>query len=223
MPARLPGGAGRNRTPDKLPAGERVPLLHVRRGAREDRRRLRPGSWSASAASPSDGRTRLSETGFASGASPTRAPRAPPRTAAGLKPSTCGFASCGSAAPIASERAPTDVCRADAPDDRRPVGAQPQHHEVHPRGGSRTPRVRIGPVRARRGDLPRSHAARRTDAENPAPAHPRARVRGGRALAEPGVVRLRARQDDRLDDRSDPRCHPDLRGALRARARARAA
>ena len=58
--------------------------------------------------------------------------------------STRGSASSGRAAPrkIASERAPTDVCRADAPHDRRSVGAQPQHHEVHPRGGRRTALVR---------------------------------------------------------------------------------
>ena len=54
------------------------------------------GSSSASAASPNDGRRRLSGTGLASGASRTRAPRAPPRTAAGPKPSTRGFASSGS-------------------------------------------------------------------------------------------------------------------------------
>ena len=175
--------SGRNRTPDKLPAGERAPLFHVCDEALArivDVARARRSS-SASAASPSDGRTRLSETGFASGASRTRAPRAPPRTAAGPKPSTCGFASSGSSrtrTPLASERAPTDDRRADAPDDRRPVGAQPQHHEVHPREGRRTTRVRERALRPRRGDLPRSHAARRADAEDPAAAYPGARVRG---------------------------------------------
>ena len=42
------------------------------------------------------------------------------------------------------------------------------------------------------------------------------------SLAEPDLVRLRAREDERLDDRADPRRDADLRGADRARARARA-
>ena len=90
--------SGRNRTPDKLPAGERAPLFRAcdealaqdrRRARAEARRRHRPLRRTTGARG-----SRARE--LASGASRTRAPRAPPRTAAGLKPSTCGFASSGS-------------------------------------------------------------------------------------------------------------------------------
>ena len=42
-------------------------------------------------------------------------------------------------------------------------------------------------------------------------------------LAEPALLRLRAREDERLDDRADPRRDADLRGADRDRVRAGAA
>ena len=89
--------SGRNRTPDKLPAAERAPLF---RACDEALARivdvLQPalvvgiGRFAERRAHEALG------TGFASGASRTRAPRVPPRTAAGLKPSMRSFASSGS-------------------------------------------------------------------------------------------------------------------------------
>ena len=75
--------------------------------------------------------------------------------------------------------------------------------------------VRYGAATA---DLPRDRARRRADAADP-PARLRpGRARGALPLAEPALVRLRAREDERVDDRADPRRDADLRGADRARA-----
>ena len=74
----------------------------------------------------------------------------------------------------------------------------------------------------RRGDLRRPHPARGAHAPDRAAASARAGVRDRHALAQPGVLRPRARQDDRVDDRAHPRRDPDLRGAVRSRPRPRA-
>ena len=113
--------------------------------------------------------------------------------------------------------------RADAADDGRALGAQPHRHALHPHARVRAAGVRDRPLRRRGRDLPRDRDRRRALAPDP-PLRPAARrARGALPLAEPALVRLRAREDERVDDRADPRRDADLRGADRARVRPRAA
>ncbi len=103
------------------------------------------------------------------------------------------------------------------------MGAEPDGDALHPHARLRAARLRHRALRRRDPDLPRDRDRRRADAP-----HPPARLRPRRAgsslpLAEPALLRLRAREDERLDDRADPGRDADLRRADRARVRARAA
>ncbi len=124
---------------------------------------------------------------------------------------------------VVSPHAATAEHRADAADDGRPLGAQPHRHALHPHARVRAARVRDHPLRRGDPDLPRDRNRRRADAAD-SPLRPAARRPcGALPLAEPALVRLRTREDERLDDRPDPGRDPDLRGVDRACVRARAA
>ncbi len=98
VPARLHGRVRTEPHSGQAPGRRACSALpRLRRGTREDRRRAaaRARRWHRPLRRATGARGSRS-TGLASGASRTRAPRAPPRTAAGRKPSTRGFASSGS-------------------------------------------------------------------------------------------------------------------------------
>ncbi len=108
----------------------------------------------------------------------------------------------------------------DVADDDRPVVAQPHGHALHPHARVPATRVRHRALRHCGADLRRDRPRRRAVASLAA-RRPRPRRPGGAVpLAEPAVLRLRAREDERLDDRADPRRNADLRGADRDRVRA---
>ena len=88
------------------------------------------------------------------------------------------------------------------------LGAQPQCHEVHPHARLSPASVCDRPLRIRRGDLRRADPVPGANAPRRASPPARARPRRGHALAEPALVRLRARPDDRLDDRAFPGAIP---------------
>ena len=177
--------SGRNRTPDRAACGRaRAALSSVRRGAREDRRTLRPslvigvGGFAEKRAREALGTTAT----IGSILHPSPASPAANRDWAGLAERQLARSSAsyrpGSVGPM---RRPSTV-ELMLLDDGSPVGAQPERDEVHPHERAAPAPVRDRPLRPRRRHLRRPHALRRAVAprRTAPPAYPRAR--GGVAL-----------------------------------------
>ena len=151
------------RTSSPPPSAPALPRLQ-RRARDGSSTSCDPRSWSVSGASPSSARGRRSGATSRIGRILHPSPASPAANNAGRGSSTRSSARSASSrrsrAPVASDDAPSEQRRADAPDGDPALGAQPQRHEVHPRARARAALVRDGPVRARGAIFVVPHAAR---------------------------------------------------------------